>query len=85
MEIMHAYRGRLKGGRFTPTKSGSIPEDTEVYMVITDRTPSAARKQGEAIKRFMAAINSINDEVFTSEDFAELENNRANFDRKWVA
>ena len=53
-------------------------------MVITDKMPPTPKRQGDAIKRFMAAIDDISDETFTEEDFAALENNRANFSRELI-
>ena len=76
------YQGHFRDGQFIPVDAVSLPDDVEVLMVITDRTVSMAKRQGEAIKRFMAAIDTINDATLTEEDFAELENNRADFSRE---
>jgi len=55
-----------------------LPENTDVLNNVPPSIETRAQRQGKAIKRFMAAIDTIEDGTFTDEDFAELENNRAN-------
>ena len=52
---------------------------TEIFL---SPIKTRAQRQGEALKRFMTAIDAIDDETFIDEDYAELENNRANFYRE---
>ena len=57
-----------------------------IIGMLIDETPlpskTKAQRQLEAFDKFVSAIRSIDDEPLTDEDFAELENNRANFNRE---
>ena len=83
--MLQTYQGCFQNGRFISSELAEIPDNVEVYVMVTGRefslSKTKAQRQGTAIKRFMAAIDK-NDEMFTDEDFAQLENNRANFNRE---
>jgi len=84
--MVQTYQGYFRKGQFISQESVAIPDNVEVYVMITGReyppSKSKAQQQLEAFDRFVAAIESIDDEPLADEDFAELENNRANFDRE---
>ena len=80
--MLVAYNGQVRNGQPVILDNITLPENAS--LIITVEMPSVntkAQKQGEAIKRFMSAIDTT-DNQFTEDDFAELENNRANFSRE---
>ena len=83
--MLRALQGYFRSGRFIPSEPVEIPDNVEVYVMITDRelqpTKARSQRQLEAFNRFVSAINAIDDEPLTDEDFSELENNRANLGR----
>lgn len=83
--MVKTLQGYFRNGRFVSSESVVIPDNVEVYVMITDRElqpqKTIAERQLEAFNRFISAINSMNDEIFSEEDFTELENNRADFGR----
>jgi len=84
--MLQTCQGYFQKGRFISQELGKIPDNVEVYVVVTGRECSfpktKAQRQLEAFNKFVSAIGSIDDELLTDEDFAELENNRANFNRE---
>jgi len=83
--MLIALQGYFRSGQFIPSEPVEIPDNVEVYVMITDRElqPSKTRSQMqlEAFNRFISAISLIDDEPLTDEDFSELENNRADLGR----
>jgi hypothetical protein len=80
--MLAAYNGRVRNGKPVIFDNVTLPENAS--LIITVEMPSAntkAQQQGEAIRRFMSAIDTT-DNQFTEDDFSELENNRANFSRE---
>ena len=84
--MMQTYQGYFQKGRFISPEMVEIPDNIEVFVMVTGRElpqPNTnAQKQLEAFDKFVSAIRSIKDEPLTDDDFAELENNRANFNRE---
>jgi len=84
MEMVQTYQGYFQNGRFVSPDVMKIPENVEVRVTVTGRelplTKTRAQRQGEAIRRFMSAIDAT-DNQFTEADFADLDN-RANFSRE---
>jgi hypothetical protein len=83
--MVKALQGYFRSGRFISSEPAEIPDNVEVYVMITDRELqhpiSKSERQLEAFNKFVTAIRSIKDEPLTNEDFCELENNRADFGR----
>ena len=83
--MIKALQGYFRSGRFISSEPVEIPDNVEVYVMITDRElqhpKTKSERQLEAFNRFVSIINSIDDELLTDEDFYELENNRANLGR----
>ena len=86
MEMVQTYQGYFQEGRFISQEIATIPDNMEVYVMITGREhlplKTKAQLQLEAFDRFVSSIKSIDDEPLTDKDFAELENNRASFNRE---
>ncbi|MDR2713403.1 MAG: hypothetical protein LBB91_09875 [Clostridiales bacterium] len=86
MKMVQTYQGYFQKGRFISTEPAVIPDNVEVFIMVTDRelpiSRTKAQRQLEAFDKFVSAISSVSDEPLTDEDFAELENNRASFDRE---
>jgi hypothetical protein len=84
--MMQTYQGYFQKGRFISPELVEIPDNIEVFVMVTGRElpqpKTKAQKQLEAFDKFVSAIRSIKDEPLTDDDFAELENNRANFNRE---
>ena len=84
--MVQTYQGYFKKGRFVSQEIAAIPENVEVYVMITGKKykpqKTTTQRQLQAFNQFVSAINAIDDEPLTDEDFTELENNRANFNRE---
>ena len=84
--MYQAYAGKILNGKPVILEEVTLPENADIVITLLNEFPSSvktkAQRQGKAIRRFMTAIEMINDETFSDEDFAELENNRANFYRE---
>ena len=86
--MLQTYQGYFQDGRFVSPEAAVIPENTRVLVTVigNELSPvdivSRSQRQLEALERFVAAINAIDDEPLSDEDFAELENNRVNFARE---
>jgi hypothetical protein len=84
--MVQTYQGYFHRGRFISPDLAVIPDNMEVFVMITGReylpSKTKAQRQLEAFDRFVSAIGSIDDEPLSDEDFTELENNRANFIRE---
>jgi len=80
--VIRAYQGHFLNERFVPFEDVKIPEDVEVYVMITDKAiPSVktkAQQQREAFEDFFSCVATITDEHITDEDIKWLENNRTN-------
>ena len=82
--MVQAYQGYFQNGRFISPEV-IIPDNVEAYVMITGRqftSKTKAQRQLEAFDKFVSAVRSVGDEPLTDDDFAELENNRACFDRE---
>ena len=83
--MVQTYQGYFQKGRFISQEITTIPDNVEVYVMITGRQyvppKTKAQRQLQAFEQFVSAINAIDDEPLTDEDFAELENNRSRFGR----
>jgi len=83
--MLKTFQGYFNRGQFVSSEPVEIPDNVEVYVMITDRElqsqKTVAEQQLEAFDRFMFAIDSIEEELFGEEDFADLEKNRADFGR----
>ena len=86
MVIIQTYQGYFQNERFIPSEDVTIPENVEVYVMITGKAiPSVkteAQRQRQAFEKFFTGIASINDEPITDEDIEWLDNNRINFKRE---
>ena len=86
MQMVQTYQGYFQEGQFISQELAVIPDNMEVYVMVTGRKylspKTKAQRQLEAFDKFVSAIESIDDESLTDEDFAELENNRASFNRE---
>ena len=86
--MLQTYQGYFQKGRFVPAEPAEIPDNVEVYVVVTGKeylpSRTRAQRQLEAFNKFVSAIQSIDDEPLTNDDFTELENNRASFVRDVV-
>ena len=85
-KMYQAYAGKVLDGKPVILESVMLPENADLVITILNEFPpnikTRAERQADAIKRFMAVIDTIDDEIFTDEDYYELENNRANFHRE---
>ena len=83
--MLKALQGYFRSGRFISSEPVEIPDDVEVFVMITDRElqphKTKPQRQLDAFNKFLTAVNSITDEALTDDDFLELENNRADFGR----
>ena len=84
--MYQSYAGKVIDGKPIILDDVALPENADIVItILNDFIPSAesmSRRQGKAIKRFMEAIEKTSEEIFTNEDFNELENNRMSFDRE---
>ena len=81
MQMLKTYQGYFNEGQFVPFgvpfETVSIPNNVEVYVVITDNALSETKntnsqKQKETFERFLAANRAIVDEPFTKEFDANI-------------
>jgi len=83
--MVRALQGYFKGGKFISSEQAEIPEEVEVYVMITDRevnrSDAKAQRQLAALDKFVDAISSSAAEPLSDNDFLELENNRVDFNR----
>ncbi|MDR2589521.1 MAG: hypothetical protein LBC71_00795 [Oscillospiraceae bacterium] len=83
--MIKTLQGHFNRGQFISVDSTEIPDNVEVYVMITDKklktSETNANRQLDAFNKFLSAVKSIKDEALKSEDFIELENTRANFGR----
>ena len=83
--MLKTLQGYFRSGRFVSSEPVEIPDNVEVYVMITDRElkpqKTKAEKQLEAFNNFISAIDSIDDVAFSEDDFTTLENARADFGR----
>ena len=84
--MLRTYQGYFKKGKFISPELASIPDNTEAYVMITEKkclsVKTKSQRQLEAFNKFVFAIESINDEKLTDEDFNDLNNNRICFNRR---
>ena len=83
--MLKALQGYFRSGRFVSSEPVEIPDNVEVFVMITDRElqphKTKSQRQLDAFNKFVTAINSIADETLTDNDFSELESNHADFGR----
>jgi hypothetical protein len=83
--MLKTLQGYFRSGRFISSEPVEIPDNVEVYVMITDRelqpNVTKSQRQLDAFNKFVNAVKSITDETLTDDDFIELENNRADFGR----
>ena len=81
--MVQAYQGYFRKGRFISQEAAEIPDNVEAYVMLTGKRfpqpKTKAQQQLEAFDKFVSAVRSIDDEPLTADDFAELEEKRANF------
>ena len=86
MKMIQTYQGYFQKGRFISPELISIPDNVEADVMITGKKCLSAKTKSQrkldAFNKFVSAVESIDDEKLTNEDFDDLENNRANFDRE---
>ena len=86
IKMYQAYAGKVLDGKPVVIEGVMLPENADLVITILNEFPPSvktrAQRQGKAIKRFMTAIDAIDAGTFTDEDYAELENRRANFYRE---
>jgi hypothetical protein len=62
MAMVQTYQGYFQEGRFVSPNTRSIPENVEVYVLVTDKTISApktkAQEQREAFESFFQAVSN---------------------------
>jgi hypothetical protein len=80
------YQGYFQDGRFVSPDSVSIPDNSLVMVtVVDDQLPvfkTRGQQQVEALDQFILSIKAIDNEPLTEDDYAALENNRANLSRE---
>jgi hypothetical protein len=82
MKMLVAYNGLIRNGQPVILEDVVLPENASLIITVEiPPTKTKARRQGEALKRFLTAIDTEDGIAFTEEDFAALENNRADFGR----
>jgi len=83
--MIQAYQGYFQNKRFVPLDDIIIPENVEVYVMITGKKiptiTTKSQQQRQAFEKFFSGIASIDDEPITDEDIAWLDNNRVNLRR----
>ena len=79
MEMMRAYQGYFQNGRFMALEAVTIPDNVEVYVMVTDReipTESTTEKltpaQRTVAEDFLKALQLLRDGGFTEEDEAAI-------------
>lgn len=84
--MIQTYQGYFRNGRFVSPELVDVPENVEVYVMVTGKelqpTKTKSQQQLEAFDKFISNLKNVKDESFTNEDFAFLENNRANLTRE---
>ena len=84
--MIQTCQGYFQNKRFIPLEDVTIPENVEVYVMITGKAISSiktkAQQQRHAFEKFFSGIASIDDEPITDEDIGWLDNNRVNFKRE---
>ena len=84
--MIQAYQGYFQNERFIPLENVTIPENVEVYVMITGKAippiNTEAQQQRQGFEKFFSGIASIDDEPVTDEDIEWLDNNRVNFKRE---
>ena len=83
--MIQTYQGYFQKGRFITSESVEIPDNIEVYVMVTGRElpqlKTKAQQQLEAFDKFIAVNRAIDDEPLTDDFFDALENNRVSFNR----
>ena len=71
--MLQTYRGQFQNGQFIPLEEVVIPDNVEVYVIITDNTlptdTPRAQKQLEAFEEFAKVISKA---APLGEDFDEI-------------
>ena len=83
--MYQAYPGQIKDGRPVFSEDVTLPEDANIIIMVLSEPASAKIKNGrqnDALKRFFAAIDAIEDEPITDEDLAYFGRNRINLSRE---
>ena len=79
MEMVRAYQGYFQNGQFMPLESVTIPENVEVFVMVTDRkmpleptTEKLTPAQKVVAEDFLKALQLLRAEGFTEEDEAAI-------------
>ena len=79
MEMVRAYQGYFQNGQFMPLESVTIPENVEVFVMVTDRkmplestTEKLTPAQKAVAEDFLKALQLLRAEGFTEEDEAAI-------------
>ena len=84
--MIQAYQGYFQNERFIPLEDVTIPENVEVYVMITGKAippiKTEAQRQRQAFENFFSGLTSIDDEPITDENIEWFNNNRVNFRRE---
>ena len=83
--MLAAYTGQVRNGQPVISEAVTLPEDTSLIITVLDELPhvkTRPQRQNEALKRFFAIIDAIEDEPITDEDLAYFERNRVNLSRE---
>jgi len=64
--MLRTLQGYFRSGRFVSSEPAEIPDNVEVYVMITDRElqpqKTRSQRQLEALNKFIDSVNSIVDE-----------------------
>ena len=75
--MYQAYKGCFQNGRFVPSEPVTIPDNTEVYvMVVGDKSPQLSaddkrKAHRKAFEKFFKAIAEIDDEPIDDDFLAK--------------
>ena len=82
-EMLQTHRGYFNNGKFISLQADIIPNNVEVYVVITENAitepKTESQRQGEALREFFAGIKEIDDEPIDNE-FMSIINSGINID-----
>jgi len=79
MEMVKAYQGYFQNGQFMPLETVTIPENVEVFVMVTDRKvplePTSEKltsTQKAVAEDFLKSLQLLRAEGFTEEDEAAI-------------
>ena len=77
--MVRAYQGYFQNGRFMPFEAVTIPENVEVYVMVTgrdvvleDKKETLTQAEKTAAENFLKAMQNLRKKGFTQEDEAAI-------------